>query len=286
MKKEFSRTAEGMALIRAMEQAVAVERRIVDDPYASIFVQHWYLRAIARSALLSRVVLALLERWAPGGQEFLAIRARLTDGEASEFVRHGGRQIVLLGAGFESFALRLREVLSEATVYEVDHPATQNVKREVLRKVAVPGNLKLIPVDFEADDFAKRLIEEGFDPSLRSLIVWVGVTYYLTPKAVESTLQSIARLVCSGSRMIVDFVHADVVDGTSRNTDALEKARRVAALGEPWIFGVAPERIPDYLARFGFAAVKIYGPEELWSRYALGRSKPLDYLTIAVCEKS
>lgn len=149
----------------------------------------------------------------------------------------------------------------------------------------MPLNLHFIPVDFEVDDFAERLAEAGFDRRLRSLIVWVGVTYYLTPPAVEKTLQTLAGLVSTGSRMIVDFLHADIIDGTSLNSDALEKARRVASLGEPWIFGLEAARIPGYLTRFGFDAVKVYGCEELWTRYAAGRRKPLDYLSIAVCQK-
>ena len=286
MKKQFSRTAEGMALIRAMEQAVPVERRIIKDPYASIFLQHWYLRLIAQVPLLSRAVLSFLDRWAPGGQEFLTIRARLTDDEATAFVRSGGKQIVLLGAGFESFPLRLRDILRSSSVFEVDHPATQGVKRESLQGVDVPHNLHFVPVDFELDDFAGRLSNAGFDKGLRSLIVWVGVTYYLTPRAVEKMLQTIASLLSNRSRILVDFLHADVVDGSSPNLDALEKARRVASLGEPWIFGVSPDRINEYLSRFGFDEVRVYDSDELWHRYAAQRKKPLDYLSITSCEKN
>ncbi len=286
MKTDYSRTAEGMALIRAMEQWVPRSRRIIDDPFALMFLRHWYFRAIARSRILARLMLAFVDRWAPGGQELLTIRARLSDDEAIEFAKAGGQQIVLLGAGFDTLALRLQDRLSAVKVFEVDHPATQNIKREVLATLGELQNLFLIPVDFEEDDFVARLQEAGFDPLLRSLVIWVGVTYYLTPLTAERAFREIASLVGKGSRMIFDFLLADVVDGTSTNSDALTKARRVAQLGEPWLFGVKPSDLDEFLLQFGFVLTNVYDAEELRARYAPRRNKPIDYVRIAVCERN
>ena len=286
MKRAFSLTAEGMALIRAMEQSVSLERRIINDRYASIFLQHWYLCLIARLPLLSHAVLAFMDHWAPGGQEFLTIRTRLVDDRAAMFVRSGGKQIVLLGAGFESFSLRLQEILSSTSIFEIDHPATQQVKLDSLRGVDLPRNTRFIPTDFEIEEFGDRLADAGFDRTLPSLFIWVGVTYYLTSTAVQTSLKTISRLMSAGSLMVADFLDSSVVDGSSPDRDALEKARWVARIGEPWIFGISPDRIDAYLSEFGVDLIRVYNSDELWHDYASQRRKPLGYLSIALCQKN
>ncbi|MEP7270684.1 MAG: SAM-dependent methyltransferase [Acidobacteriota bacterium] len=284
MRTGYSRTAEGMALIRAMEHWVPASRRILDDRCSASFVRHWPFRVIARSQLLSRAVIALLDRWAPGGQEFLTIRARLTDVEASNFAASGGSQIVILGAGFDTLALRLHETLKDVTIYEVDHPGTQKVKREVLETLTPPANLRLIAVDFEKDDFVAKLQGAGFNPSIRSLFIWVGVTYYLTPQSVEESFERLSRLLVQSSRVVFDYLLKDVIEGTSTNRDAMSKARRVAQLGEPWLFGLRPDEIAEFLDRFGLQLIQDFNSHELGARYAPGRRTPMDYARMVICE--
>ncbi len=285
MRTDYSLTAEGMALIRAMEQWAPHSRRILDDPWSAAFLRRWYFRAIAHSRFLSRVMLAFMDRWAPGGQEFLTIRACVTGDEAKSFVASGGTQIVILGAGFDTLALRFREALAGVTVYEVDHPATQEVKRQALETLSPPANLRLIPVDFEKDDFVKRLREAGFDPAQRSLVIWVGVSYYLTPGSVEDSFERLSGLLVRDSRVVFDYVLQDVIEGASTNRDALSKSRRVAQLGEPWLFGLRPAAVNAFLDRFGFVLIRDFEAEELRAHYAPQRRRPMDYVRLAICER-
>lgn len=282
----YSGTAEGVALIRTLEQFQPAAHRILNDPHAAEFLQNRRLCLIARSRLLSRLMLRLLDRWSPGVQEMLTIRARLVDDLAVEMAAAGLEQIVMLGAGFDAMALRIKEALRGVTVFEVDHPATQAVKRAAFARIGVPANVRFVAVDFERDDFVLKLREAGFAPERRSLIVWVGVTYYLTPPAVDRALRQIAALGGAGTRLVFDYILAEVIDGTSRNLDALSKARRVARLGEPWLFGLVPERVPDDLASFGFKLMKDYGAAELRARYCPQRRMPMDYVRIVVCERA
>jgi O-methyltransferase involved in polyketide biosynthesis len=103
---------------------------------------------------------------------------------------------------------------------------------------------------------------------------------------VQQTFVAIGSLLSEGSRVLVDFLQADVADGSSSNQDALEKARRVASLGEPWVFGVAPDLVGEFVKHFGLDLVKLYDAGELWARYAPERKRPMDYVMIAVCEKN
>ncbi len=282
---EYSRTAEGVALLRTLEQLQPADRRILNDPYAAPFLQHPRLRWIARSWLLSRLMLHFLNRWSPGAQEMLNLRARLVDDLAVEMKTAGLEQIVMLGAGFDTMALRIKDALRTVTVFEVDHPATQVVKREAFARIGIPANVRFVAVDFERDDFVVKLRGAGFVPERRSLIVWLGVKCYLTMQAITRAMNQIAALGAPGTRLVFDYILVEVINGTSRNRDALSKARRMARLGEPWLFGLAPDQVPDYLASFGFKPIRDYGAADLRARYCPQRRMPTDYVRIVTCER-
>jgi methyltransferase (TIGR00027 family) len=285
MRQDYSRTAEGMAVLRALEQHQPAARRILNDPYAKEFIFNPAFRLLISVPWHAWGVSFLLKFWAPGGQELLTIRARLVDELAVEQARQGIDQIVLLGAGFDTLAWRQGETLRHVTIFEVDHPATQQAKRKVGERIGLPDNLRFVAVDFECDDFAEKLRAAGFDPARPSFFIWAGVSYYLTAQAVADTLTKIAALSQPGTKLVWDYMLADIVDGSSRNLEALDKARRAARLGEPWLFGLQPERLSEYLAPFGLRVVKDYEAAELRARYCPQRQMPMNYVRIAVCER-
>ncbi|MBS1810396.1 MAG: SAM-dependent methyltransferase [Acidobacteria bacterium] len=285
MRQSYSLTAEGMALLRAIEQARPPAQRIISDPYAAAFLRFPGFRFITRSQSLSRLMLRLFDWRAPGAVEFLTIRPRLVDELATELAAQGLEQIVILGAGFDTMALRIRDKLQGVTIYEVDHPATQAAKRETLTKIGTPTNVRFVAVDFEQDDFVEKLREAGFDLKRKTLISWLGVTYYLTPAAMARTLTQIATLGGIGTKFVFDYMLAEVIDGTSTSHEALNKARFVARLGEPWLFGLQPEKVGAYLAPFGFRVRQNFTPQELQAKYCPTRKEPMVYVRMAVCER-
>lgn len=281
---EYSRTAEGAALLRALEQLQPPSFRILNDPYAAAFLQDPWLCLIARSWLLSSLMRLFLDRWSPGAQEMINLRARLVDDLAIEMATEP-EQIVILGAGFDSMALRVKDALRTVTVFEVDHPATQCLKQRAFIRLEMPADIRLVAVDFECDDFVVKLLERGFAPERRSLIIWLGVKCYLTIQAIRRAMDQIATLGGAGTRLVFDYILADVIDGTNPSRDALRKARRMTRLGEPWLFGLTPEKVPDYLAPFGFKPIRDYGAADLRARYCPQRAVPMDYTRIVVCER-
>jgi methyltransferase (TIGR00027 family) len=224
-----------------------------------------------------------LNRWSPGAQEMLTLRARLVDDLAIEMSAEL-EQIVMLGAGFDTMALRVKGALPKVAIFEVDHPVTQRFKQKAFAYVERPASVRFVAVDFECEDFVVKLCETGFTPVRRSLIVWLGVKCYLTPQAIAQAMNQIAKLGGAGTRLIFDYILAEVIDGTTKNLDALKKARRMARMGEPWLFGLAPHYVSDYLASFGFKLIKDYEAAELRARYCPERPAPMDYNRIVVCE--
>lgn len=161
-------------------------------------------------------------------------------------------QLVILGAGFDSRPYRLSP-LKHLTVFEVDQPSTQHVKREALRALPALSTVHFVPVDFEHDDLTAALEDAGFEHHTRSMFLWEGVTNYLTHSAVDSTLHAVRNLASSGDLLIVTYVDRAVIDG---DLDAFPEARRwiegVKRRGEPWTFGLNPAEVLNFLAERGF----------------------------------
>src|SRR5688500_12356539 len=120
MLNRSSRTAEHVALFRAIETARRRDR-IIDDPYAATFLtgRYRWVARLARVPAARRRLERYLDRRFPGGPRATAVvRTRLID----ELVGDAGAgQVVLLGAGYDSRAYRLPAVRA-ARVFEVDHP--------------------------------------------------------------------------------------------------------------------------------------------------------------------
>jgi methyltransferase (TIGR00027 family) len=99
------------------------------------------------------------------------------------------RQILVLGAGLDTFAYRLQP--SEGLrVFELDHPATQRDKRRRLAEAQIhePGHVAYVAHDFEHGSMTAALKAAGLDPDNRTFVLWLGVTPYLAEGAVYATL--------------------------------------------------------------------------------------------------
>ena len=154
----------------------------------------------------------LLGRFSRRGlYEWVVARTRYVD---DVFERFGPSmaQVLIMGAGYDSRAIRFEGALRSARVFEVDAPAPQADKRRglELRKLPVPANLVFVPVDFETQSAATRLAEAGFRPGLATLFVLEGLTMYLEPATVDGTLQTVADLAGGGSVLVFDYAYADV----------------------------------------------------------------------------
>ena len=167
------------------------------------------------------------------------------------------RQIVVLGAGFDTRAYRLP--VAGLPVFEVDHPVTQAQKRQALRGVVdpLPANVVFVPVDFDRDDLGQQLALAGYDAQERTLFVWQGVTMYLTQQGIDRTLAFIAGQAAPGSLLVFDFMDGAALEGSAMSW--LKFFTR--ALGEAMTFGIDAAEIVPFLERRGFTGVEsVDGP--------------------------
>ena len=212
-----------------------------------------------------------------GMRLFIAARSNIAETAlASAVLDREVRQLVVLGAGLDTFAYRnpFRETLR---VFEVDHPATQAWKRRRLAdaEIAIPPSLTFAPVDFEREDLLMRLQACGFAPEQPAFFTWLGVVPYLTEQAVFATLRMIGGLP-GGAEVVFDY--ADPPQTLTPEMRAAHEARaaRVAALGEPFLSYFEPADLHARLRDLGFGEIDDLNPPRLAARFGLagGRVPP------------
>lgn len=250
-----SRTAEFMALFRAVETAEHPKRRLFQDPYAILLLSGTpkVLAEIARIPVLGRLVPAFLDFGWPTTRSSGVVRTRLIDDLVRESIHGGAQQLVLLGAGFDSRAFRLDELRSVST-FEVDHPATQRAKRERLKPTLEhrPENVRFVEVDFEKDNLESKLKESGFNQQTAAVVLWEGVVSYLSETAVNATLFVLGRLLTPHSRLILTYVHKGALDGSVNFRGSDRWTSWVRRSGEPFIFGFDPPTLSRTIEQYGF----------------------------------
>lgn len=262
-RKQASRTAEYMAFFRALESVRRKDRRIVSDPFAAGFISLGLRTAVRLSRL--RAIGGLVERYAdrrlPGARTSAIARTRLIDDLLMAHLEENPRQVVVLGAGFDCRAYRL-PLPRTTTIFEVDHPSTQTTKLERLRGMIekIPENTRFVGIDFNQESLAERLRDAGFDPSLPSVFIWEGVSHYLAQDAVDAVLGYVAGC-CAGSLLIFTYIHAGLLNGSATFDGGKRILEDVAALDEPWVFGLEPEGLHDYLRQRG---LQLYSDASAW----------------------
>jgi methyltransferase (TIGR00027 family) len=260
-----SRTALAAAFHRAAHQ-VLEQGGIFSDPLA--------LRILGEDA--PSIARQAKER--PSSRRmrlFIAVRTRFAEDALAAAFENGVRQVVVLGAGLDTYAYR-NPFGERLRVFEVDHPATQAWKRQRLRDAAIPlpSSLTFVPVDFERETLAARLAQAGFDRTQQTFFTWLGVVPYLKEEAVWSALAFIASLP-NGAHVVFDYSNPPASLSPERRAVYERGAARVARLGEAWITYFETDQLHAQLAGLGFGEIEDLGPTQIASRYFPGRAGSL-----------
>jgi methyltransferase (TIGR00027 family) len=257
-----SRTAYGVAMSRAAHQIFDLPR-VFEDPAALTILGPKITGGIRAAERRFN------SRYARYLRAFLVARSRLAEEALTEAVARGVRQYVLLGAGLDTFAYRNPHAAGGLRVFEVDHPATQEWKRQLVShaRLKSQGALVYVPVNFEREQVAERLIANGFQRGEPAFFSWLGVTMYLTQEAIQETLRFVAQSTVSRSGIIFDYLTVPPRWDFLRRWGLKVLMRRVAAAGEPWQTFFDPAALQGDLTRLGFATVRDFGRDEINARF-------------------
>ena len=264
VQRGTSRTAEWVCVTRACSFRDRDPYRHSDDWVAAAILPR-FLRVATRLAPFRRRVWPRLAR--PGMFAWVVARTRYID---AVFARYGGdvEQVAIMGAGYDSRAIRFADLLKRARVFEVDAPKPQADKRRglSLRKLSTPANLTFVPVDFETQSAAECLAGAGFERGKATLFLLEGLTMYLEPETIDATFRMIAEAAGPGSVLVFDYAYAAVIAGDASAYGAAGLAQQVSRTGEAWRFGIAKGAVAEFLARYHFAVVDEASPEALEQR--------------------
>lgn len=257
-----------MALRRAAHQ-ICDSPLVFEDPIAVAILGERYAEELRRTPVRGDRPFSI------GLRAFVVARSKYAEDNLRRAVAVGVKQYVLLGAGLDTFAYR--NPWPEVRVFEVDHPATQEWKRELLaeNRIVIPENLTYVPVDFERQSLAERLAESGFNENAPAFFAWLGVVPYLTVEAFRGTVGFIASQV-EGSGVALDY-------GLPRSAlPVLERmahdslASRVKMAGEPFQLFFTQEEMAAELSVF--RNLEDLGSAEINARYFSGRRDGLRLL--------
>jgi methyltransferase (TIGR00027 family) len=264
-----SLTAQVNATQRAAESLQPPHRRLLDDPNSKLFAGR-YAPLLIRPAI-ARTALRVFDGYLPGLHAYIVLRVRYTDDVRQQAISAGIDQIVLLGAGFDTTSLRTPITDSgPTTIFEVDAPTTQQEKRRVLERAnrAVDSRVHWVSCDFERDRFPERLRQTGFDPTRPCLVIWIGVSVYLTRAAIDHTLADLATICAPDSLLVTDYGDPEIVTGTHPLVGARRTARLVQCRGEPWRTALPLTELTHALNTNGFSVQDHARVLELAKRYA------------------
>ncbi len=252
------------------------------------FLEGWH-EAVYRGRSFA-VLAGLSERWfAPGQLVGLALRKRFVDDEVRAAIADGATQVLVVGAGLDTLALRLAAEFPDVTFFELDHPATQSAKQaaiDALTAVAAAANLRLCPVDLSRATLKTVLQDlDGWSRTAVSIAVAEGVLMYLTERNVSALFEGVRAGSKPGSRVVFSYLPANERGDPDLAARAGVLSAALAMIGEPWTWALRD--LDGFLRARGFRPMLPPGRRDLAARYLapLGRGiRPIGLERFAVAE--
>ena len=215
---------------------------------------------------------------------YVTARTKHIDALLKKELKAGVKQVVIMGAGYDTRGYRFYKEFPKVRFFEVDLPAmsAEKQKRMKTNLPDMPNNVVYAPIDFNTQDLGQVLASVGCKLDQKTFFIWEGVIEYLDASAVESTLQFIAGNSAPGSSVVFDYIPPAVVKGTfTKDPFAKYLAGFVASLGEPFKFGIDPDKCGGFLKKQGLKQVSNVGHDYLVKNYMTGSNgKPFGKLPL------
>ncbi len=273
-EKQPSITAERVAYERAKHLLYDDPVRF-EDPFAIEFINP-RLRRFLKNPIIGLLIRSkLYRRFRPVRASVL--RSHYSEDKLEKAIARSMAQYVIMGAGYDSFALRRRDLSDALRVFELDHPATQKAKRERLSElhIELPKNLEFIPVDFEKETIAEVLNRSSYFRELPAFFSCLGTLHFLTRNAIFKTLRSLTSVAAPGSEIIFDYRIPDALI-SPKDLKRVNKNRRLAARhGEPVITLFDPSMLVTEMEDLGLELIENLSPNEQKVRYFANRKDNL-----------
>ncbi|MEY4748915.1 MAG: hypothetical protein RIQ60_1129 [Pseudomonadota bacterium] len=238
--------------------------------YQATRLSHPELPAAPDAATLQQTIDASLR--ANAAYPNVILRSRHADDALQRARTRGLHQLVLLGAGFDSSALRLPSAKEQPlTIVEIDHPATQTLKRRCIDAAGRPWPITahLVPADRAAEGLPTVLRRSPLHLAEPTFFSCLGVTMTQSRAANLATLHAIATAAAPGSELGFTYIDQARLDTPAAALSDAERSLHhdVASVGEPFVSGFHPADLPAELAAIGLQLLEDCSDVELLRRY-------------------
>ncbi|QBJ70206.1 SAM-dependent methyltransferase [Bacillus anthracis] len=188
----------------------------------------------------------------------------------------GTKQYVILGAGLDTFSFRHRELENKIEVFEVDHPSTQQFKKERIEEAEfeIPNNLHFVSMDFTKGFSYEQLRSEGFE-NKKTFFSLLGVSYYLTKEELSSLIECLFAMVPEGSSIVFDYPDENLFTEKGLSNRVKNMVKMAAVGGEPMKSCFSYTEMEVLLEKAGLLIYEHLSPEDINKLYFEGRN---DYL--------
>lgn len=264
-KQTVRRTALGVAICRMIEQYQPEKTRLFYDPVAKELVGA-PIRFVMQSALMRGLTLKQTDAAPKGLYGALMCRTRYIDDVVQAAISQGIKQLVILGAGYDTRPYRLPGMES-IRVFEVDLPLVQDDKKKKLKKYLgrLPDHVSFIPIDFDTQTLEASFSGTAFSPAKPAIFLWEGVTQYISEEAVRKTLASVGNSI-RGSIIVFTYVLKSIIEGRS-DIPGVEHLMDAVAKQAPWAFGLEPCDVPDLLQLYHLTLLADVGRFDYQEKY-------------------
>ena len=262
-----SKTAELAAAVRALHTRRAASPILEDRIAIKMCGPFW--RTVVSSEALSRLVVDRLLKQVSPIMPAVYVRARFGEDRIEAAVNRGIDQLVIVGAGYETFAMRRAGLAARLSIFELDLPATQELKMKRMAKAGIPKpeQVTYIASDLNSESLREALGRSSFDDRRPAVFSWFGVSYYLGLESIRTTLRAVAADMALGSSIMFDYL-ADP-NWTPPGPRELQEncARFVEKRGEPWLSSFDPGKIEEFVNGIGYAETVNIAPDKVGPLY-------------------
>ena len=250
----FARWSAGA---KAYEFSLPSQQRVIVDPYAPYYAGQVGMQMVSMMAQVN-----------PSVRKAIVLRARYFDDYSRRCLNEGFEQVVLLGAGYDSRCLRMKE-FRRARVFELDLACTQVIKKTLTRRLlgGLPPHVTYVPINFARDTVSTKLIQAGFNCKKKTLFIWEGVTLFLNLDIVSETLGRLADMG-TDRRVVFDFIPPELIDDETEYQGNRMLLDLCASINEPLTFGCHPDKMKKVLCDIGYRNVGIVSMREAYKMYS------------------
>ena len=251
--KDVSGTAFVVAEFRAEENRAA--RPLYCDPVVELFLNED-----------TRYAAGLIAASFPPVKEMVKVRTRYIDDMLDTRIRSQVRQVVILGAGLDTRAVRKQS--AGVTYFEIDDAATLTMKRTCYEQQGIDADVRFIPANYVTDGLIDLLKRNEFDVDLPTYVIWEGNTMYLPLDSVKRILTEL-RTAVRRFRLSCDYMSEAVISNTTGDPGITILVESFAAMGAPWVSGIRD--IHSFARELNLNLIENFRTAELYQTYWHGR---------------